>query len=134
MRASSRAQWIEARRRHQRGEPVEQFERGQGEFGLAGGLGPGQAVADGLVGAVPAEPLADEGGSGAVAQQPFEAGAVLGLDAHGGVQREAAAVTPAGEVGGDLRGEGAVADGEPQHPAADPPRHGAGGGTAAPES
>ena len=58
---------------------------------------------------------------------PFslEFGAVRGLDQDGGVQREPAAVTPAGEIGGDLGSEGAVADGETHHPAADPPLHGA---------
>ncbi len=45
-----------ARRRDQRGEAIEQFERGEGEFGLAVGQGPGQGVADRLIGAVPREP------------------------------------------------------------------------------
>ena len=60
------------------------------------------------------------GGAGAVAQQPFEAGAILGFDAHGGVQGEPAAVAPAGEDGGDFRREGAMAEGDPQHPATNP--------------
>ena len=84
------------RRRDQCGEPVEQFERGQGELGLAGGQGFWEAVADGPIGPVRGEPLAGEGGSGAVAQHPFEAGTVLGLDAYGGVQREPAAVASVG--------------------------------------
>ena len=37
-------------RRNQRGEAVEQFERGEGELGLAGGQRPGEGVADRLVG------------------------------------------------------------------------------------
>jgi len=69
--------------------------------------------------------VAGEGGSGAVAQQPFEAGAILGLDAHGDVQREPAAVAPAGEVGGDLRSERAVAHRRAQHLVADALLHGA---------
>jgi hypothetical protein len=67
---------VTSRPGHQRGEPVEQLERGEGELGLAGGQGLGEAIADGLIGAVPAEPFTGEGGTGAVAQQPFEAGAV----------------------------------------------------------
>jgi len=110
-----------ARRRDQRGESVEQFERGEGELGLAAGQGLGQSVADRLVVTLPGEPRAGEGRSGAVAQQSFEAGAILGLEAHGGVQREPAAVVPAG----NLRGERTVADGDPQHPAADASLHGA---------
>jgi hypothetical protein len=35
---------------HQRGEPVEQLERGEGELGLAGGQRLGEAIADGLIG------------------------------------------------------------------------------------
>jgi len=58
----------------------------------------------------------------------IEAGAIRRLDAHGGVQREPAAVTPAGEVGGDFRGERAMAHRDTQHPATDPPLHGAGRG------
>lgn len=48
------------------------------------------------------EPFAGEGGSGAVAQQSFEAAAVLGFEAHGGVQREPTSATPMGDVGGGL--------------------------------
>jgi hypothetical protein len=83
---------VTPRRRNQRGEPVEQLERGEGEFGLAGGQGLVQAVADWLVGPIPVEPFTGEGRSGAVAQQPLEAGAVLGLDTH--------AVQGHGEVSG----------------------------------
>jgi hypothetical protein len=79
---------------------------------------------DRLIVTLPREPFTGEGGAGAVAQQPFEAGAILGLDAHGGVQREPAAVSPALEVGGDLGGQRPMADGDPQDPAADPPLHG----------
>ena len=35
---------------HQRGEPVEQFERGEGELGLAGGQRLGEAIAAGVGG------------------------------------------------------------------------------------
>ena len=66
-----------------------------------------------------------EGGAGAVAQQSFDAGAVLGLEAHGGVQREAATMVPAGRVGGHVRAERTAADGDRQHPAADASLHGA---------
>jgi hypothetical protein len=114
-----------ARRRDQRGESVEQFERGEGELGRAAGQGLGQSVADRLVVTLPGEPRAGEGRSGAVAQQSFEAGAILGLEAHGGVQREPAAVVPAGKLRGNLRGERTVADGDPQRPAADASLHGA---------
>jgi len=47
----------------QRGEPVDQLERGEGEFGLAGWQGLGQGVAGGLVVTLPGEPLAGEGGA-----------------------------------------------------------------------
>jgi len=40
------------------------------------------------------------------------------------MQREPAAVVRAGEVGGDVRGEGAMADGGAQNPAADPALNG----------
>jgi len=53
---------------YRRGEPVEQLERVEGEFGLAAGQGIGQGVTDRLVGSVPGEPLAGESGAGAVAQ------------------------------------------------------------------
>ena len=55
---------------HQRGEPVEQLERGEGELGLAGGQRLGEAIANGLIRAVPGESFTGEGGTGAVAQQP----------------------------------------------------------------
>ena len=118
---------VTPRRRHQRGQPVEQSERGERELGLAGGQRPGQAIADGLVGPVPGEPFTGEGGSGAVAQQPFEPGAIGGCDAHSGVQRKAAAMTPPGEVGGDVRDQGAMVHRETQDPAADLLLHGAHG-------
>ena len=72
---------VTPRRRKQRGEPV---------------------------GPVPGESFTGAGGSGAIAQQPFETGAVRGLDQDAGVQREPAAMAPAGEVGGDVGSEGAV--------------------------
>jgi hypothetical protein len=58
-------------------------------------------------------------------QQPFEAGAIRGRDAHAGMQREAAAMAPAGKVGCGFGGEGAMVDRDTQHPAADPALHGA---------
>ena len=70
------------------GESVEQFERGEGECGLAGRQGFWEGVADRLIRPVPGKSFAGEGRADAVAQQPFEAGAVLGLDAHRGVQGE----------------------------------------------
>jgi hypothetical protein len=44
------------------------------------------------------------------------------------VQRESTVVIPVGEVGGDLRGERAVAHGGTQGASADPPLYGAGRG------
>jgi hypothetical protein len=82
-----------------------------------------EGVADRLIRSVPRESFAGEGRSGAVAQQAFEAGAIRRFDAHDGVQREPATVVPAGEIGGDLRGEGAMAHRRAQHPAADPSMH-----------
>jgi len=82
---------VTPRRRNQCGEPVEQFEWGEGELGLGGGQGFGEDVAGRLVGPVPGEPFTGEGRASAVAQQPLEAGAVRGLDQDGGVQREATA-------------------------------------------
>ena len=87
--------------------------------------GAGIAQRDGLVVTLPAKPLEGEGRPGAVVQQPFEAGAILGLEAHGGMEREPAAVAPGGEVGDNVRDERTVADGGPQHPAGDPTLRGA---------
>jgi len=53
--------------RDQCGESVEQLERGEGGLGLATGQRLGRGVADRLRGTVPGEPLAGEGGAGAVA-------------------------------------------------------------------
>jgi hypothetical protein len=49
----------------QRGGSVEQFERGEGELGLAGGRGLRQGVADWLIIPLPGEPFTGEGGPGA---------------------------------------------------------------------
>ena len=71
--------------RDQCGESVEQFEWRESERGLAARQGFWQGVADRLIRSVPRESFAGEGRSGAIAQQAFEAGAILGLDTYGRV-------------------------------------------------
>jgi hypothetical protein len=87
----------QARRREQRGQPAEQFERCQAQLGAPIGLGLGQAI-DELVVADLLEPLQCKGRAGAITQQPFQPGAVGAFDAHCGIQRETPAVVPARHV------------------------------------
>ena len=80
------------------GEAVEQLEWAKDEHAAAIDARLGQLVEELLAVAVPGQALACERGSGAVAQQPFEAGAVAGLDAHARIDRESRVVCPAGHV------------------------------------
>ncbi len=77
-----------------------------------------------MLGAVPAEPFTGERRARAVAQQPFQAGAISGLDAYRSVHGKAAAVVPAGEVVGNLGGQCSMAHGGAQHAGTDLALHG----------
>ena len=91
------AQAVQARRRDQRGQPVEQFERREAQLGAPIGLGLGEAIDEPVVADL-LEPLQRKRRAGAIAQQPFQPGAVGAFDAHRGIQGEAPAVVPAGHV------------------------------------
>ena len=84
-----------ARRRNQRGEAVEQFQRRQHQADAAAGTGL-DALVDQMLGIDFAQPLQCKRRPGAVAQQTFQAGAVMGLDAHLGVDRETCVMCPLG--------------------------------------
>jgi len=84
---------VNSRRRHQRGEAVEQLERGQALRATATGARFRRLVDEVLAVAL-AQPVQGERWAGAVAQQPQAPGAVGGLDAHRGVDGEAAAMLP----------------------------------------
>ena len=108
---------VDARRWHQRGNLVDQFERGQhqGAGSVRARLGD---VVEQMLGVVLVQMLEGERRAGAVAQQPFPPGPVGALDAHRGVEREAAAVVPAAHLVTSTLLEQAAADAGAQHPLA----------------
>jgi hypothetical protein len=90
---------VESGRREDLGQPVEQLEGRETQGGAAGQVGLREDVED-LIGAAAdeVETFESEGGPGAIADQPFEAGPVGGLDADAGVEAEPAAVIPGEHV------------------------------------
>jgi hypothetical protein len=84
---------VKARRRHQGGEAVEQLERGQELRATADGA-PFRVVVDEALTVELAQPVQGGRWPGTVPQQPLAPGAVGGLDAHRGVDGEAAAMLP----------------------------------------
>ena len=84
---------VKARRGHQRGEAVEQLQWGQALRGAAAGAR-FRGVVDEVLGIEFAQPIQGERWARAITQQPLAPGAVGGLDAHRGVDGEAAAVLP----------------------------------------
>jgi hypothetical protein len=88
---------VEARRREQRGQPLDQFQGREPQLGATIGLGLGETI-DELLVAKLLEPLQGEGWARAVAQQPLQAGAVGAYDPDRSIQREASAVVPAGHL------------------------------------
>ncbi len=79
---------VSARWWDEHGEAVQKLERGELEHGLAVGTGLWQSVAQTLTLAHPRQPNACEHRAGAVAQQAFESGTVLGLNPNAGIERE----------------------------------------------
>jgi len=67
---------VSTRRGNQHSQPIEELQGCEGEHALPVGLGPRQGIEDALVLLVPAQPLAGECGTGAIAQQPFQPAAV----------------------------------------------------------
>jgi hypothetical protein len=102
------------------GEAVQELEGGEAKCRAAGGIGVGEEIED-LVGAAAdeVESLQREGGSGAVPDKAFEAGAVGGLDADAGVQAEPAAVIPGQHVLGLVGLQEAVAGHVAENPPSD---------------
>ena len=94
---------VTARGWDQRRESIQKLKRRERENGLTIGSGLGQRIAHarfgdtrgaaGAVTALPLQSLTGERGPGAVAQQPFECGAILGLDEYTRVHREPAAAS-----------------------------------------
>ena len=80
-----------------RGQPADELQGREAKLGRAVGLRPGQAI-DELVLAHLLQALQCEGRARAIAKQPLPPRAVLGFDAHRGLEREAASVAPARHV------------------------------------
>ena len=81
---------VDARRRHQGGEAVEQLQRRQ-ELRATAAKARLWVVVDAVL-AEFAQPVQGERGPGALAQQTLAPGAVGGLDAHRAVLRKSAAI------------------------------------------
>jgi hypothetical protein len=84
---------VKARGWYQRGEAVEQLERGQALRATATGARFRRLVDEVLAVAL-AQPVQGERWAGAVPEQPLAPGAVGGLDAHRAVDRKPAAMLP----------------------------------------
>ncbi len=93
---------MSARRRNQRRQTLEPFERREHQADAAAGTRL-DALIDQVFGVDFTPALQCEGRSGAVAQQPFQARAVGPFDAHADVEREAAPVLPTRHRLGILR-------------------------------
>jgi hypothetical protein len=106
--------------REEVGEAVKELESGETEGGTAGQVGPREQV-ENLVGTAVDEMKAveSEGGPGTIPDQPFEAGAVGGLDADTPIQTESTPVIPGQHVLGLVGLQEAVATEVAQHPFSD---------------
>jgi len=78
---------MQARGWDQRGQPLDQFQRRQPQLRAAIGLGLGKTI-DELVVTELLEALQREGRARAIAQQPFQTGAVRAFDSDRGIQRK----------------------------------------------
>jgi len=78
---------VQARGRDQRGQPLDEFQRRQPQLRAAIGLGLGKTI-DELVVTELLEALQREGRARAIAQQPFQTGAVRAFDSDRGIQRK----------------------------------------------
>ena len=106
---------MHARGWHQRGNLVDQFERGQHQGAGSVRARLGDVVAQ-MFGVVLVQMIEGERRAGAVAQQPFPTRPVGAFDAHRGVEREAAAVRPAAHPVSSILLEQAATDEGAQHP------------------
>ena len=102
------------------GETVKELRGRESEGGAAGGIRLGQNVED-LIGAAAdeVETLEGEGRPGTIPDQTFEAGAVGGLDADGGIEAKAAPVVPGEHVGGLVGLQKAMATEMSEYPGSD---------------
>ena len=80
-------------RRNQRGDATDQLQRREDDLGAPVRTRFGQAE-DQPLRVEFLQPVGSEGGTGAVAQQAFQALAVVGCEAHARIQREPAALGP----------------------------------------
>ena len=112
---------MDAGRRYESGQPVEELERGEPEHGTTVGRGRGQAIEDLTIGlpVAPLEPLQRERRPGTVAEQSLEAGPVVGFDADRRVEGEAPGVFPGEHLMDGRFLQETVAPKPPQDPAAD---------------
>jgi hypothetical protein len=111
---------MDAGRRKDRGQPVQELQGGEAERGAARGIRRGEDVED-LVGTVADEMEAIEGKRwpGAIPDEPLEPVTVGGLDTDAGVEAEPAAVVPCEHVLGLVGLQEAVAGNVAEHSPAD---------------
>jgi hypothetical protein len=98
---------MHSRGRYELGEGVEELERGEQQLGAAVDVRLGEAVdqaalgrGKGGAGIECVQTFEREGRAGTVADESLDPGTVLGLDAHGGVDAEAARALPCEHAGG----------------------------------
>ena len=106
------------RRRDECGEAVEQLQRGEAQRSGAAGTG-WRCFVEQVLRVKFVQPVQGERWPGAIAQQALTSGTVSGLDAHRGVDREAAAVFPCRHHLRVLCRQQAA----PHEPAQQPPAH-----------
>jgi hypothetical protein len=107
-----------ARRRNQRRQTLDQFERCEHQADAAAGTRL-DALVDQVFGVDFTQALQRKGRASAVAQQPFQARAVGAFDAHAGVEREAATMRPVRHRLGVFRIEHTASGQRAQQTAAD---------------
>jgi hypothetical protein len=106
---------VDAGRRKDRGQAVQELQGGETKRAATGGIGLGKQV-ENLVRAAAdqMEPFESEGRPGTIPNQPFQPLPVGSLDADAGVQAEAATVIPAEHVLGVVGFQEAVSDRAPR--------------------
>ena len=108
---------VDAGRREDLGEAVQELQGREAQGGAAGEVGPWEEVED-LVGTVAdqVEAVEGEGGPGTIPDEPLEACAVGSLDTDAAVEAEPAPVIPAEHVLGVVGLQEAVAAKVAEHP------------------
>jgi len=111
---------VDAGRREDLGEPVQELESRETECGTAGRIGAREKVED-LVGAAAdeVESVEREGGPGTIPDKPLQAGPVGGLDADAPVQAQPAPMLPGQHILGVVGFQEAVTAKMSQNPGAD---------------